>query len=70
MITSQDTFNKLLTTLLILYAMVRSTLAWYLNRPIDITSEMILLAGIATHGIHLYSNKIADKAGSNGAGTH
>lgn len=64
----QDLFNKLVTTALLMYAMVMYTLSWWLQKPLDLTGFMTLLAPILTHGLHLVSNKISDKAGSNGGG--
>ena len=66
MIISQDMFNKIVTLLLLLYAMVMTTLAWYTGKPLDFNDFLVLLTPLLTHMIHLTSNKIVDKGGSNG----
>lgn len=65
---SQDAFNKLITLILLIFALIIISLAYAQNRPIDPTLYGALIAPIVTHSIHLMSNKIADKQGSNGDG--
>ena len=64
----QDAFNKLITTLLLLYAFIMFTWSFIVGKSIDLNSYMVLLAPLLTHIAHLLSNKISDKVGSNGHG--
>ena len=64
----QDTFNKVITTSLLLYAFIMFTWSFIAGKSIDLNSYMVLLAPLLTHIAHLLSNKITDRAGSNGHG--
>jgi len=66
---SQDTFNKVVTLTLLLYVMTMYTLSWILNRPLNLENFWVLAGPVMTHGMHLLSNKIKDRGGSNGPAT-
>jgi hypothetical protein len=63
---SQDLFNKIITSALLLYTMIMYTWSWAIGRPLDLNSYLILVAPLMTHTTHLLANKLTDKAGSNG----
>ena len=63
---SQDAYNKLVTLVLLTYTLVMATLSWVYNKPFDLSTELTILTPILAHSIHLVSNKVPDKAGSNG----
>lgn len=59
---SQDTFNKLITTSLLLYTMVMFSLSWYTGKIIDLQGFLILIAPMLTHTVHLVTdNRVAIK---------
>jgi hypothetical protein len=63
---TQDLFNKLVTVSMLLYAFVMISVSFGLQRPIDLSSYMTLLAPVLTHVVHILSNKWRDVGGSNG----
>jgi energy-converting hydrogenase Eha subunit C len=50
---SQDTFNKIITVSLMLYAMVMFTISFVIQRPLDLSGYSVLIAPVVTHTIHL-----------------
>jgi hypothetical protein len=61
---SQDTFNKLITLMLLLYTMIMFSLSWYTGKALDLNAFLILVAPLITHTTHLISNKFSDKQGT------
>lgn len=61
---SQDSFNKLVTAIMLLFAMAIFTLSWLWNRPLNLSDYSVLFAPVITHVMHLLSNKFADKNGN------
>lgn len=59
---SQDTFNKIMTTILLLYCMIMYALSWYTGRVLDLQGFLILLAPILTHMGHLLTGSRKDIA--------
>lgn len=53
---SQDTFNKLITTSLLLYAMIMFSLSWYTGKAIDLQGFLMLIAPMLTHTIHIITD--------------
>lgn len=50
---SQDNFNKLVSTTLLVFCMIMFALSWYTGKNIDLQGFMILMAPILTHLGHL-----------------
>jgi hypothetical protein len=60
---SLDTFNKLITSVLLLYAMIMVTWSFVVGRSLDMSSYSALLTPVLMHIVHLVSNKFEDKHG-------
>lgn len=61
MIISQDLFNKLVTSSLLVYCMIMYSISFVQNRPLDLNNFLILIAPLLTHTIHLIDNKVGTK---------
>lgn len=59
---SQDTFNKIVTTSLLLYAMIMYAWSFLIQRQLDIAGYSVLIAPVITHTIHLVTNKTTQVA--------
>lgn len=60
---SQDTFNKLITSTLLLYCMTMFSMSWYTGKAIDLQGFLMLVAPMLTHAIHLVAdNRVAVKS--------
>ncbi len=53
---SQDSFNKIVTTILLTYCMALYAVSWYTGKPIDLQGVLILLAPIVTHMGHIVAD--------------
>lgn len=66
---SQDTFNKLVTTTLLVYCMFMYTLSFITGKPLDLNSFLVLVAPLVAHTTHLIANtvnnNISSKEGQN-----
>ena len=58
---SQDSFNKLVTLILLGYTMLMFTLAYVMNRQLDLQGFFIIIAPLVSHAIQLVDNKIESK---------
>lgn len=63
---SQDVFNKCVTVYTMIIASILAVLSWLLHKQIDASIIALLLSPNVPHTVHQISNKVADKAGSNG----
>lgn len=61
---TQDMYNKLITTALLVYCMFMFSFSWALNKPLDLQGFLILVAPLLTHVVHLVSNKVPDTNGA------
>ncbi len=52
----QDSFNKIVTLLLLVYCMGMFSASWYTGKTIDLQGFLILLAPIITHLGHLVAD--------------
>ncbi len=62
----QDTFNKLVTVVLLLYTMIMFTLSWWLGKPLNLESFFVLIAPLVTHTLHIVTGSVDKKTTTNG----
>jgi hypothetical protein len=53
MIISQDTYNKIVTTLYMVFCMAMFAWSYGTGRPLDLTNLSVLIAPILPHAIHI-----------------
>ena len=53
---SQDTFNKIVTMMLMVYCMGMFAISWYTGKSLDLNGFLILLAPILTHLGHVVTD--------------
>lgn len=58
---TQDQFNKIYSSVLLAVWII----SWAINKPISIEQTVSLAGPLIAHFLHLGSNKLSDKAGSN-----
>lgn len=60
---SDDTFNKFITLLYIVFCMIMYAWSFGTGKPLDLTNISILIAPILPHALHLVTqNRIAAKS--------
>ncbi len=57
---SQDTFNKLVTSFLLVFCATLFTLAWWTGKAIDLRSFLVLIAPILAHTVHLVTDNMVN----------
>lgn len=54
---SQDTFNKIVTSSMLIFFMTMFALSWYTNKPIDLAAAATFLVPMVTHTTHIITNR-------------
>lgn len=60
MFSNQDTFNKLVTLLLLVYCMVMFSWSQFTGRQLNLEGFLAFVAPIVTHTIHLIDGKMVN----------
>ncbi len=58
---SQETFNKIVTIILLVYFMSLYAASWIMNKPVDIAGLAAFLVPIVTHGLHIVTQSSIER---------